>query len=795
MGRAPEEGDAQQPAPTQLESTEKLNVTLYRVGALKGNLEVSQVGGDTLSRSDLNSSGVFIVDVESEVFVWNGKKSSLSVRLAAAEVARGMVLDPRGRPAWASFTQINQGQEPLRFKLCFGREWLDEERAAKQKRAEEQRRSSMVSLGTLDIVSPELEQKRRLADTSHDAATNEKRDKVRTMNTVVAMIALGWSSSAAAKTQTFSAPMSPMTPISPTSPSVGSPSGALARSLHTEGGTGATATWLIDRGALQGVAREDEGTFFNNRTFITVYIGPSAAEEEDLDETERGGGPAANPVSVIYLWRGEAAPATDMTRWNMQLSKEWLDNWREITGTDAVIPVVEVQQRLEPAHFRRIFAGRLFFRRAGSMEASSSSSSSSVTSREDRTERTLLQVRNGYCSEVSGVTELCQSDVYLLLFLPITAAEEGISEVPAPPRLWVYIGSATTAECQVEASSLAAKLIEAHCLDKSSIQMVVGKRSDQAEDIWQQHCLSQSSSAGEDVEAAFWEEAAGLAVPGEETATTDEIPSLSECCMAISLKPSGSTTVDSTAPLFTPSGIHLHQIHLSEEALVVVDGGSQGVGALHSDTRTRVFVWVGSKVNRKTVSSALVVVKHWVDATSSAAAVKWTGARKHPPTTNPLEPAAPKALFKTYSFDPRMASSIVTAAAAAEDEARAPEEKKRPIKEVVLVRQHHEPPDFVSLFHGWTRWDLFRRPTLLDPWAERVAKYSPFELGKVVVKEDDASAELPPPPQSSGVSGEKAAPGKPDSREGRSRDRRRSDRSKSRPRLARSQSVTLRGGR
>jgi len=351
---------------------------------------------------------------------------------------------------------------------------------------------------------------------------------------------------------------------------------------------------------------------------------------------------------------------------------------------------------------------------------------------------------------------------------------------------------------QVQASSLAAKLIESHSLHESCIQMVVGKSYDETEDIWQQSFKGRDSAEKEEVETAFWTEADGLAVPEE--IGVYAIPSLTESGMAISLKPTNSN--DTNIPTFIPSGISLHQVHLSDEAIIVIDGGSQGVGSPNASIRSRVYVWTGSKVHQKIATSALGVIKHWVDATESALIAK----KRHLRESNST-PAShkQKSFFKTFSFHPKMPKSI-SVANGASDSAGSIKDGATSTKEIVLVRQHHEPPGFVSLFHGWTSWDLFHRPTMLDPWAERLAKHSPFKLGRVVMNEDDNShdKEVSSFPVDGSVDatssedngargnridqrGNAVAAGR---HESRNLDRRRNDRSKSRSRLARSRSVT-----
>ena len=71
-----------------------------------------------LSKDMLKTEDAFIVDNETEIFVWVGKGATADERKAALSHGQDYV-SKQGRPDWTRVTKILEGTEPTTFKSCF----------------------------------------------------------------------------------------------------------------------------------------------------------------------------------------------------------------------------------------------------------------------------------------------------------------------------------------------------------------------------------------------------------------------------------------------------------------------------------------------------------------------------------------------------------------------------------------------------------------------------------------------------------------------------------------------------
>eukprot|EP01102_Stenamoeba_stenopodia_P006568 TRINITY_DN1810_c1_g1_i1.p1 TRINITY_DN1810_c1_g1~~TRINITY_DN1810_c1_g1_i1.p1 ORF type:complete len:998 (+),score=322.48 TRINITY_DN1810_c1_g1_i1:204-3197(+) len=110
-----------------LEKKHAQSIKLYRVNDCLGELEVEQVDipDGILSTTMLDPNDCFILDCETEIFVWVGKESSDKEKVGAMSNAREF-LSNYGRPPWTPITKASQGCEPALFKDKFKKGSWDE---------------------------------------------------------------------------------------------------------------------------------------------------------------------------------------------------------------------------------------------------------------------------------------------------------------------------------------------------------------------------------------------------------------------------------------------------------------------------------------------------------------------------------------------------------------------------------------------------------------------------------------------------------------------------------------------
>lgn len=95
-------------------------VKLYLVEGSDGAFSKTPVDtqGKALHRDMLKSESTFIVDSQTEIFVWTGRQSPIAVREQALSIASSFLKD-NGRPNWTPITRVSEGHETILFKGKF----------------------------------------------------------------------------------------------------------------------------------------------------------------------------------------------------------------------------------------------------------------------------------------------------------------------------------------------------------------------------------------------------------------------------------------------------------------------------------------------------------------------------------------------------------------------------------------------------------------------------------------------------------------------------------------------------
>eukprot|EP00321_Phaeocystis_globosa_P006172 CAMPEP_0118831002 /NCGR_PEP_ID=MMETSP1162-20130426/28845_1 /TAXON_ID=33656 /ORGANISM="Phaeocystis Sp, Strain CCMP2710" /LENGTH=846 /DNA_ID=CAMNT_0006762377 /DNA_START=39 /DNA_END=2579 /DNA_ORIENTATION=+ len=96
---------------------------LFVVSDASGQMLVDEVATGNLAKDMLKTEDAFIVDNETEIFVWVGKGATADERKAALSHGQDYVTK-QGRPDWTRVTKILEGTEPTTFKSCF-KKWQD----------------------------------------------------------------------------------------------------------------------------------------------------------------------------------------------------------------------------------------------------------------------------------------------------------------------------------------------------------------------------------------------------------------------------------------------------------------------------------------------------------------------------------------------------------------------------------------------------------------------------------------------------------------------------------------------
>lgn len=96
------------------------NITyiLYRVSDASGKLEVTEVGRAPLTKDLLDTNDCFILDGETEIFVWVGKGATKEERKESM-IHAANYLKQSGKPNWIPITRVAEGGETPLFKGKF----------------------------------------------------------------------------------------------------------------------------------------------------------------------------------------------------------------------------------------------------------------------------------------------------------------------------------------------------------------------------------------------------------------------------------------------------------------------------------------------------------------------------------------------------------------------------------------------------------------------------------------------------------------------------------------------------
>jgi len=98
----------------EAEKESKKEKVLLRLSDATGSLQVTEVAKGKVTRGNLNSSDVFILDSGYEVFAWIGKGASAQEKSKAMSYAQDY-LSKAGRPAYLPVTRILEGSENETF--------------------------------------------------------------------------------------------------------------------------------------------------------------------------------------------------------------------------------------------------------------------------------------------------------------------------------------------------------------------------------------------------------------------------------------------------------------------------------------------------------------------------------------------------------------------------------------------------------------------------------------------------------------------------------------------------------
>ena len=115
-------GDGSKSEDDEEEEEDKLD-WLYRVSQVDGDVQVTPLEEEVLSKDMLDSNACFVLDGATEIFIWNGKYSSLDEKKAAVMLAEEF-LGMFERAPWTPITRVFESAETVLFKQRFS-DWID----------------------------------------------------------------------------------------------------------------------------------------------------------------------------------------------------------------------------------------------------------------------------------------------------------------------------------------------------------------------------------------------------------------------------------------------------------------------------------------------------------------------------------------------------------------------------------------------------------------------------------------------------------------------------------------------
>ena len=130
---------------------------LYRVSSVNDEVKVTPLEDEILSKGILDPLAVFVLDCETEIFVWFGKYSQFPERRAAVMLAEEFV-QMFERPVWTSIVKVRESAEPAYFKDKFV-DWFDAPvmKAAQTSRIAETREQIPIDVDLLHRKKPQIE--------------------------------------------------------------------------------------------------------------------------------------------------------------------------------------------------------------------------------------------------------------------------------------------------------------------------------------------------------------------------------------------------------------------------------------------------------------------------------------------------------------------------------------------------------------------------------------------------------------------------------------------------------------
>jgi hypothetical protein len=113
-----DEDDEQEEEQEEDEENEWTSDWLYQVSEESGKMKLTPLEETEFTRSLLKPNCSYILDCETEVFLWHAKDCTLDQKAAAFELA-GEILSLFERPSWTKITRVMEGSEPTLFKEKF----------------------------------------------------------------------------------------------------------------------------------------------------------------------------------------------------------------------------------------------------------------------------------------------------------------------------------------------------------------------------------------------------------------------------------------------------------------------------------------------------------------------------------------------------------------------------------------------------------------------------------------------------------------------------------------------------
>jgi len=93
-------------------------ISLWKVSDESGKMQIEKIRQGSMQTSDLKSADVFILDTQSDVFVWIGKNSNTNERHTAQDYGKEYV-KKQLRPEWTQIIKVFEGNEPQSFTQFF----------------------------------------------------------------------------------------------------------------------------------------------------------------------------------------------------------------------------------------------------------------------------------------------------------------------------------------------------------------------------------------------------------------------------------------------------------------------------------------------------------------------------------------------------------------------------------------------------------------------------------------------------------------------------------------------------